>query len=107
MNRNLISLLFIMLSGCTAPPTFTANEDLLKSGFPGIPQDAAEVAERLASCQHFSGEIGDNSPERALEIDKAMSELRCDSIEPDVKAILTKYSGNRSVHDALTAASEL
>ena len=107
MTRYLILFAIIVLAACTATPTYPVSEDLLRTGFSGIPKDAATVAERLAGCQHFAGEIGDNPPERELEIQSSMTELHCESIDQDVQAIRIKYSGSRRVQEALTSASEL
>jgi hypothetical protein len=107
MTRFLFAVPVLALAACSAQPTYTANENLLITGFPDLPKDAAKVAERLAGCQHFAGETGDNPPEREREIQAAMSDLRCESIEHDVSVIRAKYVRNQQVQAALTAASEL
>ena len=82
------------------------NEDVLATGFKGIPKDASSVADRLASCSHFSGEYGDDS-DRNAEINRTLKELKCDTVERDVAAIKLKYSKNPSVLNALSCAAEL
>ena len=93
--------------GCATHRRVEPNESLLQTGFIGIPSDAAQVAERLAGCNHFAGETGGNPLEREREIARAFEELRCDRIEKDVAAIRAKYSGNVKVQEALAAADEL
>lgn len=98
-----------LIAGCTrhASPMYIANEDLLITGFPDLPNDAAQVAERLASCSHFSGELSGNGSDRDKELAMIMDELRCHTIARDVTAIREKYADHRAVQDALTAASQL
>ncbi len=104
-----ISVLAIVLApcGCAVPGPLEPSESLLQTGFPGLPADAARVAERLAGCNHFAGETGGNPPEREQEIAKALEELQCDRIEEDVVVIRAKYSGNAKVQEALAAADQL
>lgn len=101
------------LCGCVSNPASVgasktvASEDLLVTGFPGLPRDAAEVAERFASCNHFSGEFtGDNS-ERNREVATAVAALRCGTVEMDVDLIRSKYAKNKDVIEALRLADEL
>ena len=100
-------VLALVVSGCAAPQPLAPNESLLQSRFPGLPSDAAQVAERLAGCNHFAGETGDNPPEREQEIARAVHKLRCDRIERDVAAIRAKYSGDSKVQEALAAPDQL
>jgi len=55
---------------------------------------------------HFGGEYGDD-PGRNAEVNKAMKELRCDTVETAVGAIKLKYHQNKAVQDALLCASSL
>lgn len=107
MLRILALTLVLAVGGCAAPRSIEPNESLLQTGFPGLPADAAQVAERLAGCNHFAGETGDNPPEREMEISRAVQKLRCDRIEQDVASIRIKYSGNVKVQEALAAADQL
>ena len=107
--RKAFALIALLAAECTrtAGPIHVANENLLVTGFPNLPSDARQVAERLASCSHFAGEIGGNGSTRDKEVTSTMAELRCDTIEQDVSVIRQKYAGNRLVQDALAAASQL
>jgi len=107
MSKILPLLLALIAVGCAGRAPIEANESLLQTGFPGIPADAAQVAERLSGCNHFAGETGDNPPEREQEIATAIEELRCESVDQDVTAISAKYSGNAKVLEALAAADQL
>lgn len=73
---------------------------------PELPRDAAEVAERLASCIHFSGELNGDGSARDAEVDATMTELRCDVIEHDAAATRRRYAGNADVIAALDEAAE-
>ena len=107
MNRVCSTILVLCLGACSSSQTYSASENLLVTGLPNLPQDARNVAERLAACQHFSGEIGDNPPDRELEIQATMSDLKCKSIEQDVADMRAKYSANREVLAAFDSASQL
>ena len=107
MNRVCSTILVLCLGACSSSQTYSASENLLVTGFPNLPQDARNVAERLAACQHFAGETGDNPPDRELEIQATLSDLKCQSIEQDVSDMRAKYSANREVLAALDSASQL
>jgi hypothetical protein len=99
----------VLLVGCAGGPAprEPVGEDLLVTGFPGLPADARQVAERLASCSHFAGEFNGDRSARDREVVAAMTELRCDTIDRDVAGIRRKYAGNQAVQEALAAASQL
>jgi hypothetical protein len=108
--RPSLILIVLLVTGCASnpqPSSYSVNEDLLVSGFPGLPKDARLVAERLASCSHFAGEFSGDRSERDKEVATTMGELRCETIDQDVSAIRQKYSDNRAVQEALAAASQL
>lgn len=108
--RQLWPLIAVFLvTGCAANggAGYPVSEDLLVAGFPDLPSDARQVAERLASCSHFAGELGGDGSDRDGEIVSVMAELRCEAIDQDVAAMRQKYAGSRSVQEALVAASQL
>jgi rhomboid family GlyGly-CTERM serine protease len=95
------------LAGCSShlpSDTDPTDENLLVSGFPGLPRDARDVVERLASCAHFAGEINGDRSERDKEVFAIMTQLRCDNVEQEAQAISAKYPDNREVQEALKAA---
>lgn len=86
----------------TDPPA--PSDTPLFTGFPNIPADARRVAERLAACTHFAGEINGDNGERDKEVGTRMSELHCDSIDKDAAAIRRKYAADPDVNKALDQA---
>jgi hypothetical protein len=101
------ALLIMFFAGCAAShPAIDTNESLLVTGFPQLPADARDVAERFASCSHFWGEIG-GDPERDKEIMGFLAELRCGTIEQEVAAIRSKYANSKIVQEALDQAGSL
>ena len=110
MARFLALIPIIFAAGCASSPdhhAYPVNEDLLVTGFPDLPGDARQVAERLAACSHFAGEFSGDGSDRDSEVTATMAELRCDKIEQDASAIRKKYSADRAVQEALVAASQL
>src|SRR5437870_4754018 len=89
-----------------ASPEQKCDENVLVTGFTGIPKDAASVADRLASCTHFWGEEPYDSHRKA-EIDNALKESQCDTVEVDAAAIKLKYAKNQFVLNAVSCAAEL
>lgn len=81
-----------------------AGDDPPPTVSPNIPADARRVAERLAACAHFAGEISGDRGERDREVGTRMSELRCDSIDKDAAAIRHKYAADPDVNEALDQA---
>ena len=109
MARSSTLIALLLVTGCatTAEPRYPVTEDLLVTGFPGLPSDARQVAERLASCSHFAGEFDGDGSDRDMEVASVMAELHCETVDRDVAAIRQKYAGNRAVQEALVAASQL
>jgi hypothetical protein len=104
------AIVCLLLASCASAatlPTNSADKDLWVPGFPSLPRDARRVVERLAGCSHFAGEFNGDRSQRDKDVSAAEAKLRCETIEQDATAIRTKYAGNKSVQDALVAASEL
>lgn len=73
---------------------------------PALPADATYVVEKLAACAHFaSGFAGDNS-QRDREFTAAIVQLRCETIDDDVRGIVAKYADNKVVLKALRVATQ-
>lgn len=89
------------------PPAAAPSDNPLITGFPNIPADARRVAERLAACNHFAGEINGDGGERDKEVGGTMKELSCDTIERDVAAIRRKYAADPTVEEALKKAEDV
>lgn len=106
MLRTSLFLLVLSAIGCAGAQVIDPDENWLIKGFPNLPADARQVVERLAECNHWAGETGDNPPDREQEIHEAIVRLRCDRIEQDVTAIRAKYRGNEQVAKALAAAAD-
>jgi len=56
---------------------------------------AAQAHEQLADCNHFAGEFSGEPTDRARDhqIDKTMTDLRCNNVEADEKKLRKKYQG--------------
>jgi len=77
-----------------------------RTATPALPPDATYVVEKVAACAHFaSGFVGDNS-QRDREFTAAIVQLRCESIDEDVRGIVAKYAGNKEVLKALKVATQ-
>jgi hypothetical protein len=63
-----------------------------------MPPDVADYIPRYVGCIHWGGEFGDDTPaERMAQINKAMEELQCDTIEAEGKALDARYKNNPAV----------
>lgn len=102
-----LTLLLCAAANSAEPPASKESDNPLVSGFPNIPADARRVAERLAACNHFAGEINGDGGERDKEVGGTMKELSCDTIERDVAAIRRKYAADPTVEEALKKAEEI
>jgi hypothetical protein len=65
--------------------------DRMVEGFPDLPKDARDVAERYMGCQHFWGEVGGSGDERDKWVAAQLTELKCDQVERDFAQIKVKY----------------
>ena len=59
------------------------------------PQDIYEFLGRRDDCKHFAGEFSGEATDRVRDrqIDKTMTELRCNNVEADEKKLRKKYQG--------------
>ena len=73
-------------------------------GFPDLPKDARQVAERSIACQHFAGEYGGSDSERDREVIAELHKLKCDRIESDLEKVKQKYRNNPGVLEILKEA---
>lgn len=65
----------------------------------GMPADVADYIPRLIGCIHWGGEYGgdETPPERLKQINDAMAELKCDTIEAEGKALDARYKANAAI----------
>jgi hypothetical protein len=62
-----------------------------------LPDDAAAVADRYKTCQHFAGEFNGDGSLRDKEINVTMKTLKCDKVENDAQAIRKRYAKNKKI----------
>jgi len=79
--------------------------DRMVEGFPDLPKDAAEVADRSLACIHFSGELGGTGDERDRWVTEQLRELRCDRVERDLQSVKHKYRNQPEVLKILAEAT--
>jgi len=72
----------------------------------GQPKDVVAFIERIAECNHWSGEEPFDKA-RAEQIRKAVAKARCGSLDSDEQAIERKYRGNKKVLNAIGSAKKL
>ncbi len=72
----------------------------------GMPKDAVALIERIAECNHWSGEEPYDQ-ERAEQIRKAVKKSRCGSLDSVEQTIEQKYKRNKKVLEAIKKATEL
>ena len=85
-------------------PDPPCDTNALVTGFKGLPPDATDVANRMASCMHFRGEEAYNA-QRAAELNDAVQKLRCETVESELAAMKKKYVSNPTVISALACAA--
>lgn len=66
-----------------------------------LPAEVTAVAERLASCAHFAGEFSGDRSQRDAQINRTMTELRCDTVEREADALRREYPDDPRVQEAL------
>lgn len=72
----------------------------------GQPKDVVALIERIAECNHWSGEEPYDK-ERADQIRKAVEEAKCGDLDSDKEAVEQKYKANNKVLDAIKIATKL
>jgi hypothetical protein len=63
------------------------------------PQDIYEFLGRRDDCNHFAGEFSGEPADRARDkqIDRTMTEMRCNSVEADERKLRKKYQGKPDI----------
>ena len=98
-----------LVVGCA---TDTTQRDAAPAGVsttaavPALPPDATYVVEKLAACAHFASRFDGDNSQRDREFTAAIVQLRCETIDEDVRAIVAKYAGNKDVLKALKVATQ-
>ena len=95
-----LTALYLFLIACGS----VAAGDRHVDGFPDLPKDARQVAERSIACQHFAGEHGGSDSERDREVIAELRKLKCDRIESDLERIKHQYRKNPGVLEILKEA---
>jgi hypothetical protein len=65
--------------------------DRMVEGFPDLPKDVRDVAERYIGCQHFWGEVSGTGDGRDRWVAAQLTQLKCDQVERDFALIKAKY----------------
>lgn len=73
---------------------------LLAAGPNAVPQDVKAFLERRMQCEHWAGEEPYDPP-RLKEIQTALWQLRCDTIEAEELRIRGRYSNYPGVMEAI------
>lgn len=79
--------------------------DRMVEGFPELPQDARDVAERYMGCQHFWGEVSGTGDDRDKWVEAQLTELKCDQVERDFARIKVKYQDRPDILRILQEAT--
>jgi hypothetical protein len=101
--RTALAAVLVLSAACgaAAAEQETYDEEMARLAR-GMPADVADYIPRYVGCIHWGGEFGDDTPpERMAQINKAMEELRCDTIEAEGKALDARYGDNRAVMERL------
>jgi hypothetical protein len=97
---------YCCLLACAAVLPAVAGDDPLSDLKKGQPRDVAALIDRLAGCNHFSGEEA-YDVERRKEIAAAMADLRCSRLDADEARARKRYASKRPVLDALKRARRM
>ena len=108
----LIGLLLLPTAcGSPAPPEGQAEDrgTPAKTIFARVaeaPDDVEDFIIRRAGCNHFWGEIGSGFAPREEEVQRALAELRCDSLEGEEARLLEKYSSDEELWQLIDETSD-
>lgn len=97
----------LFTTSLVALPFGSANAiDRLVKGFPELPKDAREVAERSVACNYFSGELNGDGGSRDKEVLAQLHKLKCDRVERDLKTMRTKFQKQPKILAVLDEADQ-
>lgn len=79
--------------------------DRMVEGFPDLPKDARDVAERYMGCQHFWAEVSGTDDERDKWVAAQLTKLKCDHVERDFAQVKEKYHDRPDILRVLEEAN--
>ena len=100
-----ILLLSLMLLATSLLIAEAGAVDRLVDGFPDLPRDARNIAERSLACQHFWGEVNGTGDERDREVASRLTQLKCNRIARDLDQIRVKYRQSPKILKILQEAA--
>ena len=98
--------LSVMLVAIGVASSCVIAGDRMFTGFPDLPKDAQEVAERSLACMHFGGEVNGTGDERDQDVARQLKKLNCDRVERELKDIRFKYRKSPKVLKILEEAGQ-
>jgi cytochrome c556 len=105
MQTLMIARIFCVLVCITAIEA-AASDDPVDDLKKGQPKDVAQLIDRFAGCNHWSGEEPYDA-ERKKEIAQAMVDLRCERLAADEAAAIKRYAKQPKTIRALKQAKEV
>ena len=73
---------------------------------PSIPMDVRHFLERSKNCNHWGGEEGYDA-ERQAEIEKAITELHCSSLDSEKAKLMKTHEKSPQIIDSINSADTL
>jgi len=83
----------------------SAADDSVDAVKRGQPKDVVEFIDRVIKCAHWSGEEPYDA-DRTKQILSAEKKLNCARLKADETSILKKYTGNKSVSNAIKSTKK-
>lgn len=71
-----------------------------------VPRPVTQLVERAQNCTHFAGEFNGDQSAHDREINRVMTELRCETVERDVVAARKRYAKDANALAALDALEQ-
>jgi hypothetical protein len=83
--------------------TYAGYEEDIAAIQKNMPISVKKVIERQVACNHWAGEEPYDA-ERAKEIEKAVNQLKCSTLEQDEAKLIKKYKARADVKEAINQA---
>jgi hypothetical protein len=98
-------LAVFMVAAVTTAPSSTQADDL-QGAVAAAPKDVSAYVARKANCNHFLGEEPYDKA-RAAELNKAMRELKCSTLDRDEARLRRRYAKAPAMLKLIDEAADL
>ena len=100
-----VVVLICLLCSFSVISVYAGYDEDIADIYKGMPKSVKLFIQRQIDCNHWSGEEPYDKA-RLKEINSAVAELKCDTLDKDKNNLIKKYKAKQGVIDAINKAEK-